>query len=496
MLKRRLRNRASWLMLLTVLLGLVLAACGDDTATTAPVATTAAATTAAATTAAATTAPATTTAAAPTAAATTAAATTAAATTAAATTTAAGASTLTNFSSVKAADTMKVGPGIDKATKTIKIGALTPLSGPIAALGGKSLTQGVQSYFEAVNANGGIGGYKIQVVLGDTAYQPQKAVQEYSKMAQDVAIIPQVYGSPIAAAIKEQSEADKMLFGVAGFGSFIITNYKYAYLVGVPYPVETINGLDYAANKLGKKAAKFGFIYQDDEYGQDSLKGYKEGIKGLGLTDVGQVPYKIGDKDVSGQVTQLKTAGAEVVFMATQPTETGLIMGTAAQLGYNPQWIMQSPAYNFALLGTADKPSAIKPIVEKALWCSFGVTWGDPAAPGEAVKLAAAAKYAPDVKPGDGAFTLGWVQSIVTANILAKAMANGDMTRDGLIAAFEQQKNIEFGGTAPTVSYGPTANDRVPSRETTMFKIDATALGTAVPIAKVSSEVGKTYKLS
>jgi hypothetical protein len=171
-------------------------------------------------------------------------------------------------------------------------------------------------------------------------------------------------------------------------------------------------------------------------------------------------------------------------------------MGTAAQLGYNPQWIMQSPAYNFALLGTADKPSPIKPIVEKALQCSFGVTWGDPTAPGEAVKLAAVAKYAPDIKPGDGPFTVGWVQSIVTANILAKAMANGDMTRDGLIAAFEQQKNIDFGGTAPSVSYGPTPNDRVPSRETTIFKIDATAVGTTVPIGKISSEIAKAYKLS
>jgi len=69
--------------------GALLAACGDNTATTAPAATTAAATTAAATTAAATTAAATTAAVTTTAAATTAAATTTAATTAAATTAAA-----------------------------------------------------------------------------------------------------------------------------------------------------------------------------------------------------------------------------------------------------------------------------------------------------------------------------------------------------------------------------------------------------------------------
>ncbi|HEX2913700.1 MAG TPA: extracellular solute-binding protein [Chloroflexia bacterium] len=87
-------RRQSCLVLLMLVFGLILTACGDNTATTAPAATTAAATTAAAqaTTAAATTAAATT-AAATTAAATTAAPTTAAATTAAATTAAAATTT-------------------------------------------------------------------------------------------------------------------------------------------------------------------------------------------------------------------------------------------------------------------------------------------------------------------------------------------------------------------------------------------------------------------
>lgn len=81
-------KRLAVLTVLSLMLAL-LAACGDNTATTAPAATTAAATTAASATTAAATTAAATTAAATTAAATTAAATTAAATTAAATTAAA-----------------------------------------------------------------------------------------------------------------------------------------------------------------------------------------------------------------------------------------------------------------------------------------------------------------------------------------------------------------------------------------------------------------------
>jgi arabinogalactan oligomer/maltooligosaccharide transport system substrate-binding protein len=104
------------LLVALMMLGLVLAACGDNTATTAPAATTAAATTAAATTAAATTAAATT-AAATTAAATTAAATTAAATTAAATTAAA----TTAAATTAAATTAASGGTLPKITGNLTI---------------------------------------------------------------------------------------------------------------------------------------------------------------------------------------------------------------------------------------------------------------------------------------------------------------------------------------------------------------------------------------
>jgi D-xylose transport system substrate-binding protein len=113
-----------------LVVSILLAACGDNTATTAPVATTAAATTAAApaaTTAAATTAAATT-AAATTAAATTAAATTAAATTAAATTAAAttAAATTAAAGTTAAAVNAAIPAGFDAAKGCKNVAILLP----------------------------------------------------------------------------------------------------------------------------------------------------------------------------------------------------------------------------------------------------------------------------------------------------------------------------------------------------------------------------------
>src|SRR6185312_9131035 len=62
---------------------------------------------------------------------------------------------------------IQAGPGVDVANKTINLGILTPLSGPVAAPIGIPLTKGIETYFKAVNANGGIDGFKVNLVEKD-----------------------------------------------------------------------------------------------------------------------------------------------------------------------------------------------------------------------------------------------------------------------------------------------------------------------------------------
>ncbi len=54
--------------------------------------------------------------------------------------------------------------------KTITLGILSPLSGPVAVIG-EPLTAGNQVFFKALNAKGGIGGrYKVKLDTEDTLY--------------------------------------------------------------------------------------------------------------------------------------------------------------------------------------------------------------------------------------------------------------------------------------------------------------------------------------
>src|SRR5260221_9414076 len=131
-------------------------------------------------------------------------------------------------------------------------------------------------------------------------------------------------GTPTTFAIKPLADADHMLVYAASLSSALARE-KYLILAGTPYRLQVENAFDYVVNKLGIAAPKTGIIYQDDEYGQDGLTGYKESITAYHLNDVAQVSFAATAKDYSAQVLQLKRAGAKNGFMTSTPPATAPI---------------------------------------------------------------------------------------------------------------------------------------------------------------------------
>src|SRR5215213_1618848 len=72
-------------------------------------------------------------------------------------------------------------PGI--TDDTIKLGGSYPFSGPASAY--RSIEQGAQAKFAAVNADGGIDGRKIEFKTLDDAYEPPKALQNARRLIQE-----------------------------------------------------------------------------------------------------------------------------------------------------------------------------------------------------------------------------------------------------------------------------------------------------------------------
>lgn len=375
--------------------------------------------------------------------------------------------------------TLKVDPntGVDTTNKTITLGIISPYSGPVAAPIGDPLAKGVEVFFDHVNDNGGINGYKVKFLEEDSQYNPQVAVQLYNKIHNQVLMIADSLGTPPTEAINPLATADHMLVSAATLAS-TLARQKYIVLVGTPYRLQVENAFDYVVNTLGVKSPKTGIIYQNDEYGQDGLSGYKEAITAYGLNDVGQASYAVTDTDFTAQVSQMKAAGAKYVFLTTLPSVTATIVGTAAKLGYFPQFILQSPAWANVLLTAVP---ALKPLFTKLWIVGQGATWGDTSKPGMAQLLQDVTKYAPSQQP-DGYFEFGYTESYVTYSILKKAMANNDITRNGLFNAFNSLGSVDLGQLYPSVTYGSSPNLRVPTRDSVVFQIDPTQPNDAKPL--------------
>jgi ABC-type branched-subunit amino acid transport system substrate-binding protein len=354
-------------------------------------------------------------------------------------------------------------PGFDGTT--IKLGVLTPLSGPVAVIG-LPLTAGNQVYFDYVNSQGGIAGkYKVELVQEDTQYRPDRTVQQYNRVKPDVVAFTQVLGTAPTLAVLPQLVQDKMIAAPASLDAFWVREPNLL-PVGGPYQIQAINALDYYIKEGDGEGKRICSIVQDDAYGEAGQQGVDFAAESLGFEVADTQRFKAGDKDVTGQIQRLQRANCDAVFLVATPTDAGTIWGTAAELGFAPRWIAQSPSW-IDELGA----SPLAEYLQQTTWVvAEGTEWGDPEVKGAQDLVARVEEFKPDQDP-DYYFSFGYTQGVAMTALLEKAVELGDLSRDGLLKASEAMGTVSFDGLGGDYAYGPAA-ERNPPRVSTIFEVD------------------------
>jgi ABC-type branched-subunit amino acid transport system substrate-binding protein len=331
---------------------------------------------------------------------------------------------------------VKGGPGV--TASTIKLGALTDLSGVFAPLA-KPLTQANQLFWKQQNAKGGVCGRKVQLIVKDHGYDPQKAVVQYRDMSQNVAGLQQLLGSPITAALLPTLKSDSMLSLLSAWPSSLLSNDNII-IVGTTYDIEMINGLDYLLGKgLIKKGDKIGHLYFEGEYGENGLKGSKYFAGKNGMSVVEQ-KIKATDTDMTGQVAAFKRAGVKAIAVTTAPTQLASAAGIAASQGMTVPIVGNNPTYDPALL----KTPAAKVIKANAYISGSIAPWTVDKPQVKQVGDDFTAAY-PKSDP-KAAVQFGYAQAQVMYEILNQGCKNKDLSRAGLVKAAHQVSGIDTGG--------------------------------------------------
>jgi ABC-type branched-subunit amino acid transport system substrate-binding protein len=377
-------------------------------------------------------------------------------------------------------------PGFDG--KTIKLGVISPLSGLAAAVG-KPLTNGNKVYWDAKNAQGGVGGkYQVDLVQEDSKYQVEDALQGYDKDKGDVVAFQQILGTQIVKSILPRLKADQLIGGPATLDSLWV---KVANLVpiGAPYQVEAANGMDYYL-KNGGKGKKVCAMAQDDEYGSAGLEGLTFASKQLKFKVAKTVRFAT-TSDVSAQVGELADAKCDAVLLVSLPNDTAAIVTKMIGRNFSPQIIGLAPTW---LSGLENDPNNGSFLTEHFLLVSEGPAWGDTSVPGMKQMLDDVQKYAPDQKP-DQYFAFGYAEAWSMDQILERAVKNGDLSKAGMQKALKQVATLKFDGLIGDYKYGSSAKDRNPPRTSTISKIVVgQPIGLQLVQADVTSDAAKSLK--
>ncbi|TNM36498.1 ABC transporter substrate-binding protein [Nocardioides albidus] len=231
-------------------------------------------------------------------------------------------------------------PGV--TDDTIKIGTTQPLTGP-AAPGYSRISKAMDAYFKHVNAEGGIHGRKVELLIEDDGYNPTTTAEKTRKLVQQdkVFAMAGALGTPTHTAVLDflrQSKVPDLMVSSGSLSWNQAEKYPNTFGWQTDYFREGKILADYAKKNVdGKTYCSFG---QGDDLGADGVKGVEQILGGDALK--AKESYSPSNTNVAPQIGKLQAAKCDVVFGFMIPGFTALALGTSAQLDYHPQWVISS----------------------------------------------------------------------------------------------------------------------------------------------------------
>jgi ABC-type branched-subunit amino acid transport system substrate-binding protein len=389
--------------------------------------------------------------------------------------------------------------GVDLEAGTIKIGMLSDLTGPFGPLV-SAIVAGHEVYWGNVNANGGINGLMVELVVRDTVYEIPNHVQFYEELKDQVVAFGHSTGSPHTLAINEDLQDDGILAipltWYSGWSDPAINSNLVPH--GTPYCLEAMSMIEYlqgVAQENGIANPTLAVASVPGDFGLDAMAGALIAAEALGIEVVddgsgtiipGQDQTPISDAIVG--------SGADMVYITAGPGDTGAVYGGVIAQGFQAIWSGAGPSYNPVFLDGAIADAIARDYYGSLYWQPWG---SDDPGNQELTALFAAAN--PDA-PATDFYAEGFIEATIMHQALLKAYDNGDLTQAGVLAAAKSLEAVEFNGLAPTESYVGAPNDIV-QRDIVVFRPDkalreAGGTGTRVIEESYTGSLAASYEFT
>src|SRR5690349_16490502 len=220
----------------------------------------------------------------------------------------------------------------------LRIAVLIALSGPAAAYGADERAA-VEAVVERVNAEGGINGRPIELIVRDTKTNPTEAARLANQVIADdkvIAIIGATTGSETLAFADAAMRAQVPVFPMVGTPSVTDPEKPYSkwiYRMSVPLTTD----LPASFNRLVKDGKKKMAVFsEEDAYGQQGSAMAVELAKKAGIEVVENISAPKTATDLTTQATKIRNAKPDAVLLVTASTGSGgAFLRKLQQVGLN-----------------------------------------------------------------------------------------------------------------------------------------------------------------
>ncbi len=349
--------------------------------------------------------------------------------------------------------------GVDLEAGTITVGLLSDLTGPFGPLV-TAIVAGHDAYWAVVNAGGGVSGLTVELETVDTTYDVPTHIQLYEELKGEVVAFGHSTGSPHTVAINPSLQADGILAipltWYSGWSDPALNSNLLPH--GAPYCIESMNLIEYMVDQSGSDAPTLAIASIPGDYGLDSAAGAAMAAETLGLEVVYDGTGLIipGDAASETQVAgDIVASDADLVFVTATPTIFSSVYGQAIAGGFEAIWSGAGPSWNPAFV--AEDSPIRDAIARDFIGSSYYEPWSGESEGAAQVREVMEGAGAP---PADF-YAEGFIEAQILHAALQAAYDAGDMTQAGVLAAAKSLESVEFNGLGPTESYAGEPNDIV-----------------------------------
>jgi branched-chain amino acid transport system substrate-binding protein len=224
------------------------------------------------------------------------------------------------------------------AQEVVKLGLVAAMSGQ-SAKSGEAIVRGLALAVDEINAAGGLLGKKVELVVRDDESNPAKGAIAARELVQreKVAALFGGLDTPVSLAIVPFANQNKVPFmGVWAAGTPITRNgaaENYVFRVSAVDELVDKALVDYSIAK--HQAKKPGMILINNPWGESNEKGLKAALAAKNVAYAGIEKFETNDVDVVPQLSRLKEAGADVLYLVANVAPSSQVVKSLDRMGWN-----------------------------------------------------------------------------------------------------------------------------------------------------------------